>query len=247
MIFCLLKNQKHGKPPTSEDYRKVARELYKKNVGAPIQGLAEQIKISRKVFTKYVSDLVEAFKEEKKASILELNSAGTPATKISHILQEKFRDGKGTSDSQVLDFLKKEKAAKAGSEDQDDTNADAKNASADTESGEDNAGNGAKVEGEIEPTEPLPKPVELKVVYGNLSDTIMITGLSSLLPELQEKLKSLVEDLVNKIREENCTAQEDKEDPDQDNPEDQDKAPENLETDVNSNQVSKEKSTVQKI
>ena len=59
--------------------------------------------------------------------------------------------------------------------------------SADTESGEDNAGNGAKVEGEIEPTEPLPKPVELKVVYGNLSDTIMITGLSSLLPETPRK------------------------------------------------------------
>ena len=37
MIFCLLKNRKHGKPPTSEDYRKVARELYKKNVGAPIR------------------------------------------------------------------------------------------------------------------------------------------------------------------------------------------------------------------
>ena len=92
MIFCLLKNQKHGKPPTSEDYRKVARELFKKNVGAPIQGLAEQIKISRKVFTKYVSGLVKVFKEEKKASILELNSAGTPATKISHILQEKFHD-----------------------------------------------------------------------------------------------------------------------------------------------------------
>ena len=148
----------------------------------------------------------------------------------------------------IADFLKKEKAAKAINHDQHHTNDDGKEQTDDTQCGEDNTeNNGAEVEEEIEHTEPSPIPVELKVVYGNASDTIMIMGLISLLPDLQEKLKSQVEALVNEIREENSAAHEDKEDPDQDNPEGQDKAPENPETDVNSNQVSTEKSTAQKI
>ncbi len=61
MIFAMKDNLKHGKPLTSEDYKKIARQVYQDNPGAPVQELAKLIKISRKVFKAYVSDLVEDF------------------------------------------------------------------------------------------------------------------------------------------------------------------------------------------
>ena len=65
MVFAMEDNLKHGKPPTAEDYKKIARQVYQDNPGAPVQELAKLIKVSRKVFKAYVSDLVEDFEQRK--------------------------------------------------------------------------------------------------------------------------------------------------------------------------------------
>lgn len=247
IVVALEDNQKNGKPLTTEDYKKVARQLYKDNVGAPLQSLAKLIKISRKVFTKYVADLVEAFEQEKESLILELHDQGLSHIKISETLQKEFDKAKGLSDTQVGDFLQKnEQAKKADTEDGDHAGAYGKDLADDSQIEEDDAGDVGEIEKEIEPQEPSPKPVELKVIYGNDSDTIMILGLTSLAPHLQEKLKTGVESLVNEVREENRAAQENDEQPEQVDPEPHAEAPEEPKISVYSDQPSNEKPLVQK-
>jgi len=62
-----------------------------------------------------------------------------------------------------------------------------------------------------EPTQATTKTVELQVVCGNQSDTIMILGLHSLPPHLQEKLKTEVEEVVKQIKAEKLAIQEQEE------------------------------------
>ena len=105
MVFAMQDNLKHGKPLTSEDYKMVARQLYKDNLGSPVQELADLIKVSRKVFTAYVQDLVEDFQKEKDELILKLDAQGVPGTTIVRQLKKQFPKAKGLSQSQVSKFL----------------------------------------------------------------------------------------------------------------------------------------------
>ena len=247
MVFTMEDNLKHGKPLTSEDYKKIARQLYKDNLGAPIEELAKLINIGRKVFKNYVCDLAEAFEKEKESSILDLSDQGVSQTEISQILKDKFPKAKGLSQSQISDFLlKKDTAAESSHEKTDPTNDDREEVFEDTQIGSHCDGEGVEVE-EI-PPEPSPKPAELTVICGNSSDTILILGLNSLAPHLQEKLKEKVNVLVNQIREENLATRElNEEDTVLLDPEPRDEVPEKPELKVHSNQTSGEKPIVQNL
>jgi hypothetical protein len=208
VVYCLLHNRKNGKPLTSEDYKMVACKLYEDNLGASINGLAKSIKISRKVFTKYVSDLIEDFDNKKKALILELHSKGISQAEIARILKETFPKAQGLSQSQISEYLQKvNSTTEAGNEDANPANTGRTEVSEDTHVRETEAGGGHEVEEDTAPPQPSSKPVELKVLYGNASDTIMIQGLASLATHLQEKIKTEVEKLVNQIRDENRSLQ----------------------------------------
>jgi hypothetical protein len=204
MVFAAWDNLKHGKPLAPEDYNKIANELYKANRGASIRGLAKLVKISRKVFKSYVADQVEQFEREKEALILELDAQGYSQMEISDKLKEKYPKAKGLSQSQISEILFRLKnGAKTVGEDEPGINKDV-------------APEGLPPDppsAEPEPEEPqapanIPK---LSIVCGNYCDTIMIRGLESLAPHLQQKLKTSVEELVNQIREKNSALREDDE------------------------------------
>jgi hypothetical protein len=242
MVFAMQDNLKNGKPLTTDDYKKIARQLYMDNKGAPITDLAELINISRKVFTKYVADLAQAFEEEKQQRIVELNNQGVSAPQISHTLKKEFPKAKGLGKSQVGDFLlNKETAKKAINEDKYNASEDHKDLDENVRVQEEKAAILGGVECVFEPIETSPKPVELKVIYGNGSDAIMILGLTSLVPYLQEKMRVEVEKLVNQIREENRVA------PNNENPADPEPhdEPTNPKTVTHFNQTPEERVTAQ--
>ena len=54
-----------------------------------------------------------------------------------------------------------------------------------------------------ESTEVSAEQAELSLVFNDSSETMLILGIHSLAPHLQKKLKTEVQNLVNKIREEN--------------------------------------------
>ena len=210
VVFCLQDNLKHGKPLTPEDYKKVARQLYEDNVGASIKELAKSIRISRKVFKNYVSDLVEAFENEKEALILELCAQGISQAEVSQMLKEKFPRAKGLSQSQISEFLLKvNTATETSNHGEDSANAE-RHVSEDTTTGKTKTNGGSEAEKEITP--PQPKS-ELKAVCDDSGDTIMILGPTSLAPSLQEKIKTEVEILVKQILQENRAKQEQDEAP----------------------------------
>src|SRR5271157_459439 len=119
MVFAMEDNLKHGKPLTAEDYKKIARQVYQDNPGAPVQELAKLIKVSRKVFKAYVNDLVEDFEKEKEDLIVELHTQGIPEAKISEELKEKFPKAKGLSQSQISKVLLEKDDAEKRDENED--------------------------------------------------------------------------------------------------------------------------------
>ena len=133
MVFAMEDNLKHGKPLTAEDYKKIARQVYQDNPGAPVQELAKLIKVSRKVFKAYVIDLVEDFEKEKEDLIVELHAQGASEAKISEELKDKFPKAKGLSQSQISKVLLEKDHAENRDENEDD--ADVKG----TESSQDGA------------------------------------------------------------------------------------------------------------
>jgi hypothetical protein len=241
MVLAMQDNLKHGKPLTSQDYKKVARQLYTDNRGAPVQELANLIKISRKVFGTYVVDLVEAFEKEKEELMLELDAKGVPGVKIARDLKKKFPKAKGISQTQVSKFLTERDTA-------DKTNAE-DSTGADIADGSQTVIPGEVQEGEegTESTEATTKPFELEVVCGNLSDTIMIRGINSLKPHLQKKLKTEVQNLVNQIRAENQAKLKIKEQAKQAAPEPQDEAPDKAKIGGQSTKSSNKKQKAEKI
>src|SRR5271157_4715346 len=120
MVFAMEDNLKHGKPLTAEDYKKIARQVYQDNPGAPVQELAKLIKVSRKVFKAYVNDLVEDFEKEKEDLIVELHTQGIPEAKISEELKEKFPKAKGLSQSQISKVILEKDDAEIREENEDD-------------------------------------------------------------------------------------------------------------------------------
>ena len=191
LVVALEDNLKHGKPLTSEDYKKVARQLYKDNWGAPIDGLAQLIKVSRKVFAAYVADLVEAFHKEKEELTLELDAKGVPGAKIARELKKKFPNGKGFSQQQVSRFLaERDISDKTNVEDNAGRNvADGPQTGTPKEVLAEDVQRG---EEDVKSNKATGKPLELEVVCGAQSDTIMILGINSLTPHLQEKLRTEV-------------------------------------------------------
>ena len=200
LVFCLLDNLKHGKPLTGEDYRKVARQLYKDRFGAPITGLAKSIRISRNVFMKYVADLVESYVQQRSDMIRDLVDRGVPQTTIGRNLNETFPYGEGNSQQSVSNFVKTYQEEKE-KDDNGSADTDEEWEQTENEDSDDDAA-AEKIEEKKAPT----KPVELKVICGAANDTIMITGLSSLAIPLQKRIRREVEKLVNEIREKNRDA-----------------------------------------
>jgi len=225
MVFAMQDNLKHGKPLTSEDYKKIARQVYQDNPGAPIQELAKLIKIGRKVFKTYVSDLVEDFEQEKEDLIVELHAQGIPEAKISQELKGKFPKAKGVSQSQISEVLLKKDLSENRDENEDDATADITDGSQAGTPQEEPAGDDPQGAEGTESPEATTKPVELQVVCGNQSDTIMILGLQSLPPHLQEKLRTEVEKLVKQVQEEKLAIEEQEDQAGEAHSERQDEAP----------------------
>src|SRR5271157_3694238 len=120
IVFAMEDNLKHGKPLTAEDYKKIARQVYQDNPGAPVQELAKLIKVSRKVFKAYVVDLVEDFEKEKEELIGELHAQGASEAKISQELKDKFPKAKGLSQSQISKVILEKDDAEIREENEDD-------------------------------------------------------------------------------------------------------------------------------
>ena len=99
-----------------------------------------------------------------------------------------------------------------------------------------------------EPTQATTKTVELQVVCGNQSDTIMMLGLHSLPPHLQEMLKTEVEEVVKQIRAEKLAIQEQEDQAEKSGSAQQDEQPPDTpEIAEHANQSIDSESTVQKI
>jgi hypothetical protein len=247
MVFAMKDNLKHGKPLTSEDYKKIARQLYQDNPGAPVQELAKLIKVSRKVFKTYVSDLVEDFEKEKEDLIVELHEQGASEAKISQELKEKFPKAKGLSQSQISKVLLEKDRAENTNENEDDADVKGTESSPDGAPEEVLAVDDPEGDETTEPAEATTKPVELQVVCGNESDTIMILGLHSLPPHLQEKLRTEVEEVVKQIKAEKLATEEQEDQAEKSGSEQQDEPPDTPEIAEHAEQSIDTKSTVEKI
>jgi hypothetical protein len=253
MVFAMEDNLKHGKPLTSEDYKKIARQVYQDNPGAPVKELAKLIKVSRKVFKAYVSDLVEDFEKEKDNLIGELHAQGASEAKISQELKEKFPKAKGLSQSQISKVLLEKDDAEKRDENEDNPDVKGTGSSQEGTPEEGLAGDDPEADEATESSEATETPeattktVELQVVCGNQSDTIMILGLHSLPPHLQERLKTEVEEVVKQIRAEKLAIQEQEDQAEKSGSENQDEPPDTPEIAEYANQSIDTKSTVQKI
>src|SRR5271157_1529352 len=247
MILAMEDNLKHGKPLIPEDYKKIARQVYQDNPGAPVQELAKLIKVSRKVFKAYVSDLVEDFEKEKEELIVDLHAQGVPEAKISQELKEKFPKAKGLSQSQISKVLSEKDDAENRDEKEDDADVKRTESSQDGAPEEGLAGDVTEGEEGTEPTEATTKTVELQVVCGNQSDTIMILGLHSLPLHLQERLQTEVEEVVKQIRAEKLVIQEQEDQSGKSGSEQQDEPLDTPEIAEHANQFIDTKSTLQKI
>ncbi len=253
MVFAMEDNLKHGKPLTAEDYKKIARQVYQDNPGAPVQELAKLIKVSRKVFKAYVSDLVEDFEQTKEDLIVELHEQGASEAKISQELKEKFPKAKGLSQSQISKVLLEKDTVENRDENGDDADVKGTESSQDGAPEEVLAGDDPEGDETTEPTESTEtpeattKPVELQMLCGNKSDTIMILGLHSLPPHLQERLKTEVEEVVKQIRAEKLTILEQEDQAEKAGSEQQDEPPDTSEIAEYANQSIDSESTVQKI
>jgi hypothetical protein len=195
MIFVMKDNLKHGKPYTSADYEKIARYLYDKNAGGSIRELSLQIPISAKVFKKHVADLVEAFEKEKEELIIQFHDQGLSLNEISKKLKELFPMAKGLGKSQIAEFLINLRKQKDHLEESSDT-------------GQQKVENASDADKTVAPptdshSDQIGNPVEFRVVFGNTTDTIVILGLASLLPHLQDEVRSELKKLTERINKEN--------------------------------------------
>ena len=227
MVFCMLDNLKHGKPLTPEDFRRVARQVYKDNEGAFIVGLAKLAHMDRRTFAKYVGDLEEAFEAKKKEMILELDAQGVSQTEIGRRFKERFPKAPGTDQSSVSDFLKKNRTLDTTVKETEQvptgtTTVHSFSTSAVDATNDESSGNGSTEEekpltdGEgatesgstsketppSEPSQEPPRTIDLRVITGTSRDGFTIVGVLSLPPTLQEKLRKETEELVDRIREE---------------------------------------------
>jgi hypothetical protein len=225
--------------------------VYKDNEGAPISDLARIAHMDRRTFTKYVRDLEEAFKEEKKEMILELDAQGVAQTEITRRLQERFPKADGTSQPSVSDFLKKNRNLDTTDNEteqvpSDTTTAHSFSTSAVDAKDDESSGNGSteeedslpKRKSETEPKStpeetPLSKPsqepprtIDLRVTPGTSRDAFMIRGILSLPLQLQEKLKKEAEELVAQIREEAINLLKQETESQDDSPDEPEQAPE---------------------
>lgn len=193
MILVMKDNLKHGKPYTSADYEKIARYLYDKNVGASVKELSLQIPISAKVFKKHVADLVEGFEKEKEELIIRFHDQGFSLNEISKKLKELFPKAKGLGKSQIAEFLVNLRKQKDLLEEGSDT-------------GQQQVENASGTEETVAPltdtrSDQIGNPVEFRAIFGNTTDTIVILGLASLLPHLQEEVRTEINKLVERIKE----------------------------------------------
>lgn len=249
MIFCMLDNLKHGKPLTPEDFRRVARQVYKDNEGAPISDLARISRMDRRTFGKYVRDREQAFEAKKKKMILDLHAQGVTQTEIARRLQERFPKGDGFSQQTVSDFLKKNGNLDTANKETKQvpprtTQVSSVRSSSARDAGGDNSGNGpsdvtpppndenatgvGSSPKETPPSEP-PRTIDLKVTARPLGDTFLIQGILSLPLSLQEKLRREAEELVDRIREEAINPPKQEGEPQDDSPDEPEQAPESPE------------------
>jgi hypothetical protein len=224
LLIGIADNLKNGKPLTPEDYKKVARQLYKDYEGAPINGLAKLIRIDRKTFKAYVADLVEAFEAKRETIIRDLHAQGASNQEISDELKEQFRHAKGNKKSQVGETVSKiETQAQSVEEEAAPDTGETDPPSAppvDIAQDRQDPPEAAQEEQESEPAEPetqheAPTPImELKVLAGTSGNTITILGVHSLPDHLQDRLRKAVDELVEQVRTE---AEKDKEQEDDSN------------------------------
>jgi hypothetical protein len=221
LIVGIEDNLKNGKPLTPEDYRKVARQLYKDNEGAGISGLAKLIRIDRKTFQSYVADLKEAFEAKKEAIIRDRHAQGASNKEIADELKKQFRHAKGNGKSQVRETVSKilnqtqsveeEAGPSAG-----DTNPPPAPPVDIVQDHQDPPKEAKKVQAhDPEEQETQHEPLaqtELKVTAG--TSFILINGVCSLPDHLQDRLRKAVDELVDQIRTE---AEEEKEQEDDSN------------------------------
>lgn len=254
MVFCMMDNLKHGKPLTPEDFKRVARQVYKDNEGAPILGLAKIAKMDRRTFGKYVADLEEAFEEEKKKMILELDAQGIVQTEIARRFQERFPKADGTSQSSVSDFLKKARNLDTTDNETEQVPPDTTTVRSFNTSAVDDEGGGSSedrstggkhaLDGDeiplgseppaeeppaSEPSQDSPRTIDLRATPGTSRDAFMILGILSLPLPLQEKLKKEAEELVAQIREEAINLLKRESESQDDSPDDPEQAPESPE------------------
>lgn len=243
MVFCMLDNLKHGKPLTPEDYKKVARQLYKENEGAAISGLAKLIRIDRRTFQAYVADLKEAFEAKKEAIIRDRHAQGASNKEIADELKKQFRHAKGNKKSQVSENVSK--IAKETQSVEEEAGPDTGDTDPPPVPPEDTVQNHqdppekAHEEQESEPVEPetqheAPTPT-LKVIAGTSGNTITILGVHSLPDHLQDRLRKAVDELVEEIRTE---AEKDKE---QETDSNEDPSPDPAEHDLNNDEADNRK------
>jgi hypothetical protein len=214
LIIGIEDNQNHGKPLTSEDYRKVARQLYKDNEGAPINGLAELIGINRKTFKAYVTDLVDAFEAKKEAIIRDRHAQGASNKKIADELKKQFHHAKGNGKSQVRETVSKilnqtQSVEEEAGPDSGDTNPPPTPPVDTVQNPQDSPKEAKKQEPkavEPETQHEVPAQTELKVTAG--TSFILINGVCSLPDHLQDRLRKAVDDLVEQIRTEAEKGQE---------------------------------------
>jgi len=254
MVFCMMDNLKHGKPLTPEDFRRVARQVYKDNEGAFIVGLAKLAHMDRRTFAKYVRDLEKAFEAKKKEMILELDAQGVSQTEIGRRFQERFPKAPGTDQSSVSDFLKKNRNLHTTDNETEQvppvtTTVHSFSTSAvDTENDESSGNGSTEEEGahphsenetepkstseETSPSEPSqesPRTIDLRAITGTSGDALMILGILSLPPTLQENLRKEAEELVDRIREEALNLLKQETESHDDSPDEPEQAPESPE------------------
>jgi len=208
LIIGIEDNRNHGKPLTPEDYRKVARQLYKDHEGAPINGLAKLIRVDRKTFKAYVADLVDAFEAKKEAIIRDRHAQGASNKEIADELKKQFQDAKGNGKSQVTENVSKiaketQSVEKEAGPDTGDTDPPPTKP-VDTVQYPQDPPEKAQKEKEAKPVEPeiqheTPTPT-LKVIAGTSGDAITIVGIHSLPDHLQDRLRKAVDELVEQIR-----------------------------------------------
>ena len=184
MVFCMIDNLKHGKPMTSADYRRVARQVYTDNEGAAIIDLAKIAKMDRKTFAKHTRDLEEAFLNKKKTMILELDAEGVIQTEICRKLQERFPKADSFSQPTISAFISKMR------------NVDTTNNQAPPE----DADGPESTPKNINPESSQAPPPKFNLrVTGTAGDAIMIRGVLSLPLPLQEELRKEAVDMVDRF------------------------------------------------